>query len=451
MTMHTTSRPTVIRAGLLLAALSLCNVAAAGSRALLPTLPGDLSAPAVIAPASMQKSAGAPNTSHDAVALSWASGADVAPSQVPLAQSREYYLNVSGAELGAGVTVQTSAPRAVIRLQPLAVTGPRENAAIHPLSLVISDAKGRAYAGGDGMEMLVSSDKLAKADLPFAPGTSAFRMHPDLGSGAFKLQASGLNGADRYLINVVEPDSNLALSMQADAPNYLHGHTLTISPELLEFDGAAVRQRHALSQFNGTVVSPAGRSFALSFKPGRDGRLHASLLLDADEAPAPGLWEVRAQGQASVNGQKVLRSVRLAFPVAMPVARLNGAFEVANTPGSVGLRFGVDVGAPGRYEVRALLYGTVNGALVPLGVAQAAQWLDAGSGHITLGFASELMDGASAPFEVRDLSLLDQGRMGVLHKQQRALVLDERDIVRRTTAQQAKPATPEKQPPSIEG
>ncbi|MES2297797.1 MAG: DUF4785 domain-containing protein [Pseudomonadota bacterium] len=450
----TTSNPrrAAVRIACALAAVALSAPALAAPHELLAPQKGDLSASVVTAPATMQMSFGAPGTSHDTVALSWAAGADIAEGAAPQrAQSREYYMEVSAADLGAGVTIHTSAARALVRLQPLGPSGPRENLAIDPLALAVIDAGGHAHVKGAGMQMLVSSDKLAKADLPFAPGTSAFRLHPDLGSGAFTLKADGLHGAERYLINVVEPDSKLALTLQTDAPNYLHGHTLALTPELIEDDGSANGRRHAMSRFEGSVVSPGGRSFPLAFKAGSDGRLRAALTLDADEAPAPGLWEVRAQGQATVRGQKVMRTVRLAFPVAMPVARLTGALALANTIDSVAVRLGVEAGAPGRYEVRGLLYGTVNGVLVPLGVAHAAQWMEPGSASITLAFSSQLIGNAGAPFELRDLNLLDQGRMGVLHKQQRALVLDERDIVRAAPALLAAPATPAKRAPSTEG
>lgn len=93
------------------------------------------------------------------------------------------------------------------------------------------------------------------------------------------------------------------------------------------------------------------------------------------------------------------------------------------------------VGAPhflpaqaGDLETRALLYGTVDGELRALAVAHAAQWLEPGSQSLVLRFAAGLLAGASGPYELRDLTLLDQGRMGVLQRQQRGVSIDEADV-----------------------
>lgn len=437
MTMHIDRKSASVRVALACAALALTGAAAAAQRELQPPQAGDLAARAVVAPEAMQESAGAPGLAREPVAISWAVGGDIVASAKPqLAQSREYYMSVSGAELNAGVAIHTTSPRALVRLQPLAATGPRENAAIHPQALTVSDAAGRAFNGGKGMEMLVGDDKLAKADLPFAPGTSAFRLNANLGAGSFKLKANGLGPADRYLVNVVEPDSKLALTMQAGAASYLHGQELVVQSELLD---EGTRQGHAASKFDATVVSPAGRSFPVTFKAGSNGKMQARLVLDADEVPTPGLWEVRGHASATVKGQKVMRSLRLAFPVAMPVARMEQGVELVEGGKGLGLRFSVEAGAPGRYEVRGLLYGSVKGTMAPIGVAHAAQWMEAGSNRIALSFAPELLANASGPFEVRDLMLIDQGRMGVLHRQQHALTLDERDVQRVASVAAAAP------------
>jgi hypothetical protein len=433
--------PDTVRAFMLLSAAMFTGGAIAAPT-FLPAVPGDLVPQQILAPDASLKSAGAPDLPREAVTMSWAVQGEIAAVPQPfVGQSREYYKEVSANELAAGVTIHTTAPRALIRLQPLAGQG-----AVAPQALVLTSPAGRAFAAGSGMDMLASADKLAGPGVPFAQGTSAFRIHPDLGAGAFRLQAADAAGG-RYLINVVEPDSPYALTMQTDAPSYLHGQQLTVSPELVEQAGARVMQRHAIGKLDGVVISPAGRSFPVAFKVDKDGRLRARLPLDANEAPSPGLWEVRASGQAFVHGQIVQRSLRVAFAVAMPVARLSKTAAVVNEPGSIGLRLGVDVAAAGRYEARALLYGMVDGQMKPLAVAHSAQWLEAGAQSLVVRYSAELLAGASGPFEIRDLNLIDQGRMAVLQRQQRAVSLDERDLARTgAQAMVARPAQKEKKP-----
>ena len=65
-----------------------------------------------------------------------------------------------------------------------------------------------------------------------------------------------------------------------------------------------------------------------------------------------------------------------------------------------------------------------------------------------LRYDASLLGAATGPFELRDLNLLDQGRMGVLQRQQRALSIDERDLARTGAhAASAKPPERPKLPP----
>ena len=92
-----------------------------------------------------------------------------------------------------------------------------------------------------------------------------------------------------------------------------------------------------------------------------------------------------------------------------------------------GLSLGVEAVAASRYEVRGVLFGSgANGELLPAAVGHAAAWLEPGHGTVELRFDQALVDdsGLRAPFEIRDLRLIDQGTMGLLHRQARGLVLD---------------------------
>ena len=400
-------------------AASVLGIAAnAAPLQLQPPAAGDLHAPAVRAAANPDLSSAAakgPAMARDKVALSWAAGetAPAAPSP-HLALSRESYASVTGAELARGVTIHTSAARAVVRLQ--ALDGTPSAQAIGPAALTIGAPGGKRYAKGAGMELLVSEQQLARAELPFAPGTSAFRLRKDLGSGAFTLQAPGLPGNARYLLNVVEPDSPYALAMQTGAPAYLHGQELVVQAELQE-RGAA---RHAIDRLQGQVVSPAGRSFPLTFRPDGNGSMLARLALDADEAAAPGLWEVQAEATARAAGKPVRRSLRLAFAAALPVARLDGSAQL-DDGAAARLHIGVEAAAAGRYELRSVLASTATGKAQPIAVLNAAQWLEPGKASIALDIDPALLAGHTGPFVLQDLQLMDQGAIALLHRQQHAL------------------------------
>ncbi len=409
----------------LIASASLLAASATAAPRFLPAQAGDL-APKALSVAAAQA---LPGLERQPVAMSWAAEGAIVTAPAPfVGQSREYYKEVSGDELAAGVDIHTTSPRALVRLQPVGAAAAKA-APIEPQAIVLSDATGRAYANASGMEMVASADQGRQAGVGYGTGTSAFRVNPSLGAGTMKLRAASASSGQRYLVNVVEPDSPYAMTLQTDAPTYLHGQVLTITPDLVEQEGTR-SSRRPLAKLSGLVTSPAGRQFPVIFRPGKDGRLQGLLTLDGGEAIMPGLWEVHAAGQAQLGGRTVERSLRVAFAVAAPVARFDGVVTPAHTPGSVGLRLGVEVATAGRYEARALLYGMVGGAMQPVAVAHSAQWLEAGRGGIVLSFTPELLAGATGPFELRDLTLLDQGRMGVLQRQQRAVVLGDGDLPR---------------------
>ncbi len=360
---------------------------------------------------------------REPVSVSWPMRQEVKSQDAPfVSESRESYRKVTGAQLNAGVDMHTSSPRALVRLQALGETGQREKDALHPKYLQIKTKAGKTLVNGDGMESIVTADKMAKADLPFASGTSAFRVHPNLGSGSMQLQAQGLDDSQEYLVNVVEADSPYVLSLQANAHNYLHGHDLVVTAAI-----SGLGKKHAMKTVQAELVSPTGRVFPVNFKAQAGNDYRAKLKLDANEVPTPGLWEVRMHLDTMVGTQVVQRSARTSFAVALPVARLDGSVQMLEGNGSLAMKFGVETASSGRYEVRGMLYGTQNGKLVPLGIAQTANWLEAGKGDIALNFDAALLQNATAPFEVREVNLLDQGRFAMLHKQARGVVVSEAD------------------------
>ena len=411
---------------------ALCATALSAHAELLPQRAGDLT-PAALAPATAAMAARGPSVSHDPVSFSWRSGAEIAAPQPFVAVSREAYFTVTGAELAQGVALPVTAPRALVRLQPIGEASIRENEAIHPSALIIVDATGRERAAGEGMEMLVSADRLARADIPFASGTSAFRLSADVGSGPLRMRAQGLSAQQRYLVNVVEPDSPLALTMQAAAPAYLQGQPITVFAQLAN-QGSATPAR-----IDATLMSPAGRGYPLVFKPGADGRMAAVVTPAAADAATPGLWEVQANVKATVQGRPALRSARFAVPVALPTAKLTRAADLAGDGAALTVKLGVEAASAGRYEVRGVLYGTVQGQLQPLGVGNAAQWLEPGQASIGLPFDAALLAASKGPYELRDLQLLDQGRLAVLQRQQLALTMDESEVAKLVPQRSAVP------------
>lgn len=393
---------------LLLLAAALAVPATAGELTveLMTPAPGDLVPVEAVEAVPVVKAAPVP---REAVSVSRALAADTklqAPESF-LARSRDYWVDVTGAELGAGIPLYNLNGGALVRLNPF--PGAAEATAVTPSQIEILDAAGKAVNGA--VELMVTEDQLAEAGAAFPAGTTAFRLSAKT-EGPLRLRASGLAADAQYVLHVFDAASDVDLSLRTLRPSYLHGQTLQVE---------AVLAQGAMQKIEGFVTSPAGRAWPLRLRRGADRTFVGSLTIDALEAPAPGLWEVHVQATGRLNGRTVLRSARTAFAAAVPTATLQGA-RIGRAKEGLAVGVALNVVTAGRFEVSGVLYGTnEEGVLVPAGLAQSAVWLEPGNGRIELTYGNEALNGVGAPYEVRDLRLADQGRMAVLHRQARGL------------------------------
>ncbi len=425
---------------LILAVLAIALNAPGAFAQLLPAGPGDLIGPNVVSQPPFAALKSSLDIPREAVSLSWSLDASTNLESSPapfVAHSREYFVEVSAADLRQGVPVYTTSPGALVRLNPVAEdTRFDQKIAIAPASLVLVTPAGASFSAGSGMDQMAGPAELKAAGAPFAEGTSAFRIREELGAGAFELRADGLTASEqRYVMHVFDRQSSTELRLRTTATDYLHGQTLTVEATLADSatgasaSGAATPgdRKFRGRKLDGFVTSPGGRAWPLTFQHAGRGTYRATLLLDALEAPAPGLWQVHASAQARRGGQAILRAGKTAFACTLPSARLSGTAEVVSDRDSVRVDLGVEVASASRYEARAVLYATANdGSLQPAGITHSAAWLEAGAAELSLDFNSELLAGKAlgAPFELRDLRLVDQVKMGLLHRQAHALNID---------------------------
>ncbi len=405
--------------------LALAGTPLAAERVtLLPAAAGDLAgARTLIAPGPAGVVATAPGAQAPA-AVSWPLAADSAlalDARPFVAESREHWFRVGAAELAAGVALEISSPGAVVRISPLGAAARADAAswAIDPTALALADRDGRSHPAAEAFSALADEAGLEVAGADFPPGTAAFRIRAELGVGPFTLRAPALaGGRGRYLVHVLEPASARTLALAADRPAYLAGDRLRIEVGLAE-RGSPLQ----LSSVLGTVRTPAGTSLPVSFVRSNGGRYRAELALAADFAAAPGaLWEVEVGARGWAAGAPVRRSARTAFAVALPTARLSGAVAPVAGRDGVGIAVGIETAAAGRYELRGVLYGTDRqGELVPAAVAHSADWLAVGAGELALAVDGKPLaeSGLTAPWEIRDLRLIDSGRLGLLERRLR--------------------------------
>ena len=417
--------PFVVSAtALTFSALTFAAVAMAQPVQMLPMQDGDLAATDLVAPMGLKAS----SVPTEAVSMSWALPADKAldlGTSGQVAISKEYWIDITAKDLQQGVPIFAQSPGALVRINPAPGDKALAGTPLNPNSLTVLDANKRVFAEGSAMELMASPEQLKAAGSPFVEGTMAFRLRADLGAGPFTLKAANL-GEGRYVMHVLDQGSPVELAVKTTRGEYLHGQQLNLDA-LLQTDGKVGLVGMAMESVEGFVVSPAGRSWPVRFTANDSGAYKASLALDALEAPAPGLWEAHVAVQGKAEGLNLRRYAKVAFQVTVPSARFSGGAEkVALLNGGLALRLGVTTASASRYEVRGVLYGTdAAGAMRPIAVSHSANWLEAGDHALVLSFGQDLLDasGLGAPFEVRDLRLVDQGTMGTLHRQGRGLLI----------------------------
>ncbi|MGH8032768.1 MAG: DUF4785 domain-containing protein [Luteimonas sp.] len=335
------------------------------------------------------------------------------PPQPFTTSSREFQATVDAADLTRGHTIHTTQPGALVLISPERGVSAR----VDPTLLrVIKD--GRVLNRQAATEFDASAQQLNDTGAAFSAGTLGMRLNPALGSGRFDLQLPDAEG--RYLVQVFEPTSAYALRLTNPHDTRLAGQAFYVDATLLDDRGDAVMHR-----LSGLLVAPDGRSFPLEFQPQASGGHRLQSTLPAQASDQPGLWELHAFAVGEAQGQPLLRDAKVAIAVAAPTARLAGGYTLRDGAAGLEVAIPLQVAAEGRYEVRAVLYGTdATGELRPAAVAHSANWFKSGQqASLGLAFAPALYAGLSAPFELRQLSLGDQGRQGQLEYRERAMRL----------------------------
>lgn len=325
---------------------------------------------------------------------------------------------VKAEQLRSGLDLPTTAPGALIRLNPAGSARMGKTLSIDPKGIVLIDPTGRRFSDGQGMLSLADAEALKAADVPFAEGTSAFRLDPALGSGLFKLMVPEAADSEAgWVVNVLEKDSPVVFTARTDRQAYLQGQRLRASFAL---EGA-----NGLESVRAEIHSPSGEAQRVRVLR-RPGSTVFEVVAPLNRAElSEGLWEIHASVHGTSAEGEVIRDVHTAFAVSAPTASFLGRAEISMTEG-LRIELPVEIGAPGRYAAQGVLFGTnAKGEMQPIGVCQSADYLATGSSSLSFVFDGAMLksSGLTAPYELRNLELKDQGRMGELYTQARALVI----------------------------
>ena len=398
----------------LLVALMLAASASAAepARSLLPAASSDLVPTRLEASAKNQGAAA--QLDHQPSAMSWALDPHAALDAGPqpfVKHSREYWIDASADDLQRGLNLATSANGALIRMSPHAGNG----GLLDPASLLIRSG-GKVHSAGAAFATVADEAALRAAGMDVPQGSVVVKLADVVGSGQLQLLAPSASGS--YLVHVFEPQSAIVLSLGATRDTVLAGQALLVR--------ASVDAGANLDQLSGMLSSASGHVQNFSFNRQADGSWLARVVPDAAHAGGFGLWEVHAFCQTSTSKVSVPRDARTAVAVSRATARLDGSIQKlaqSSRAGDMTLRIGVQAAAASRYQLAAVLYGTDSrGQRVPVAAAHSAAWLNAGTGNIDLAFdaASLSASGVDAPYELRDLRLINQADMSLLERRERA-------------------------------
>lgn len=384
------------------AVLGVSTHAQSRSMELAPVASGDLR------PASLTTVADMPlaNTSRELVSFTWdAAGAPAAQTMDPFAaSSRSFALNVSAASLAKGVTLNVDAPGAVIR-----VSAQSGGQTIDADRLTIALPSGRELSARAATDQLVQRRDLGAVTGGLASQGLGVRLAHELGAGEFTLRYPANRPDDEVRIEVFDRNSDKVLVLQSAADHFMHPADAAVRADWL---GAS-----RVSHRSGYALSPDGTQHALAFETDGSARL-------ANAARAEyrmGLWEWHVQTQ---DTDGVRRDAKTVFALTAAVARFDNSARVSVQPAGVSVELGTEVQSAGRYEVRGTLMATnADGKLVPALISATARWLEPGQSSLNLDFDAARIKalGLSAPFSLRNLSLLDQSRMGTLERRSEAL------------------------------
>jgi len=344
------------------------------------------------------------------------------------ASSDEYWVKVTGAQLNQGFSVFTSQPQSLIRITRGINSKLISDSTYDPLKkrkkpksrylakeldtslLTLVDSKQI-----NGIESIVAHNQLAATGV--FENTLALKTSSSISGKLLLKTTQPLTDEDLYIVSVKEKNSGNQLSIELPKQSFLNGQTIHA---IARMTAEGILQKSYVRQ--AYIEGPNGTKSPLSVTISSNGELKANIPLQSQvQPPIKGLYEIQLQTEASISGETVLRNVSLAFALSKPTARLLPISRSSTVNNSLVQNFEPHIHfvttSSSRYEVRAELYGTdAKGDLIPVMESHAAQTFQPGKQQIKLQFDQNLITnkGVSAPFELRNIRLIDQKQLGLV-------------------------------------
>ena len=366
------------------------------------------------------------NQSRDDVSISWGlANSELSGTPKPYrASSKEYWLYVDGEQLQQGFKLQTTAAGALVKISPVANKNTNSNfrAGLAIDSLVIIDSQGKQHSARSVLAQSATAAQLDNSLPGFAAGTIIFKLAKTLGQGEFTIKTQNTAiSQQQYLVYLLDKNSDYGLSVQTKDDTAFAGRSL--AAEITLTQGGVAQNIGAVEVY---LRSPEGEKIVVDHKRGKNRSMEVSLKIESLEKYI-GIWELHVITKGLSNGLQVRRNAKTSFAFSRPNAALLKTVSLTlpeKQNNTLALDFGLNAVSSGRFELRGTLFATdQQGDKQPLMFANSAGWREAGTSSMGLEFDLNKVDASrlEAPYEIRDLRLLDQSRMMLLHRQRHAL------------------------------
>ena len=307
--------------------------------------------------------------------------------------SKQYWIDSTGAKLLNGITLPITGGDTVIRISPLT----------NDKSVQLNSSMIKIKSNGLEKELKVFADsaQLKSTGASFSENTIALMVNAD--AGKISLKVDGFSDDTPFVVHVLEPNSEYALSLKTTKVTYNANQKITIDTKFLSGNNMIN------AELQGYISRPDGSVLGnLKFAQNNEGHYVADIDAIGSHGLVQGLWEVHVFAKSQDKGIEIMRDAQTSFAVNLNTAQFNGQLTVSD----YNIKVGIEVGHEGRYEVRGVLMGTDANSLEikPIAMTMSAAWLNVGDKSIDLKIDDKMIQesGLIAPFSIKNVQLSNQ-------------------------------------------
>lgn len=317
-----------------------------------------------------------------------------------VAKSKQYWLDLTGAQLTKGVDLPITSNQVIIRLNPASNLNKNFSLSAQQIEVTQNNTLVKPQTVADAQALKAAG---------MNSGQHAFALKIIAEPGTLKLKLNKLDKSSstkRFVINVFEPNSEYELSLTTERQLFENNRPLKVTADLKN------HQKNSLPiSIKGYISYPNGEKHAdLKFSTSQQGQTQATI----DKLPGvpmnQGLWEIHTIAESRTKDLTILRDLSSAFAVNLPVAQFNGHLNLIGHQ----LHLGINTTLASRYEVSTVLTGqNKSGKPQPIALLMSAQWLEKGTQNIALKLPQKLIEksGLMPPYNFTQLQLKNQSLM----------------------------------------